>query len=193
MGGIQSKGPSRSIKTQTLVFDATPLIYLCKSQLGVRLSALKVHYKLCTTREVYQEVYTKGLEKRVVEIESLKDMFEGGLVEVLTEREQQNEEDVVKLEAFQLKTSGLHPGEISILQCAIRFGATAIVDDKRARNIARVIGVNISGTANILLELTKLKAITKSEAKDGINRMIKQGWYCSTKDYVQIMSAIESI
>lgn len=190
MGGVQSKR-SPDTKAPTLILDATPLIYICKSQLAQHLKVLKAHYNLCTTREVYHEVYIKGLQKRVAEIETLKELFEGGLVEVLTEA-QQKETNSVKLEEFQLlKTSGLHTGEITIMQAASSLGATAIVDDKRARNIGRVIGINISGTANLIVEFVKLKAISKIEAKDGINKMIKEGWYCSTKDYVQIMNAIE--
>lgn len=190
MGGVQSKRSSDT-KAPTLILDATPLIYICKSKLAQHLKVLKAHYNLCTTREVYHEVYIKGLQKRVAEIETLKELFEGGLVEVLTET-QQKETNSVKLEEFQLlKTSGLHTGEITIMQTASSLGATAIVDDKRARNIGRVLGINISGTANLIVEFVKLKAISKIEAKDGINKMIKEGWYCSTKDYVQIMNAIE--
>ncbi len=100
MGGVQSKR-SPDTKAPTLILDATPLIYICKSQLAQHLKVLKAHYNLCTTREVYHEVYIKGLQKRVAEIETLKELFEGGLVEVLTEA-QQKETNSVKLEEFQL-------------------------------------------------------------------------------------------
>lgn len=190
MGRVQSRRSARSKKT-TLILDATPLIYLCKSNLAKYLKVLADDYKLCTTPEVYQEVYTKGLQKQVAEIEALKDLFQGGLVQVLPERREEiNPENVNKFES--LKSSGLHMGEVTIIRAAISIGGTAIMDDKRARSVARSVGVDLAGTVNLVVELVKLKAISKSVAKEGIKRMINEGWYCSTKDYIQMMDAIES-
>ncbi|MGA2875209.1 MAG: DUF3368 domain-containing protein [Nitrososphaerales archaeon] len=191
MGRVQSRGRA-SPETPTLVLNATPLIYLCKSGLARHLRALAVHYRLCTTREVYQEVYVKGMQKSVSEMDSLKELFEDNLVELLPEEQQRETNPKSDGKILELlKGSGLHTGEITVIQTAISLGGTAIVDDKRARNVARFIGVNLSGTANIVVALVKHGIIDKSEAKEGINRMIDEGWYCSTKDYVNIINSIE--
>ena len=130
---------------------------------------------------MYQEVYTTGLKKRVAEIPALQEMFAGGLIQVLPELREGPDE---------LESSGLHAGEISVIRAAISFPGTAIMDDKRARKVARSIGVNLAGTGNILIELVRRGAISKSQAKDGIDMMIEDGWYCSAKDYMHIMDAI---
>lgn len=190
MDRVQPKGQAGPEKP-TVVLNATPLIYLCKSGFARHLRVLAAHYRLCTTHEVYQEVYVKRVQKHAVEVEALKELFERKLVEVLPEQQDMDSkrgDKILKL----LRESGLHNGEITVIKTAVSLGGTAILDDKRARNVARFIGVGLSGTANIIVELVKLAVISKSEAKDGISKMIDNGWYCSTKDYAMIIETIEN-
>lgn len=184
MGTVQSEG-SVSTKKPTLIFDATPLIYLCKANLSNHLRELGVRYRLCTTSEVYQEVYVKGLEDEVNETEELKVLFEG-VVEVLPEHRKR------KKISDLLKSAGLHAGEIAVLEAAVSLDGTAIVDDKRARTVGESMGLNLAGTVTIIIEFARQGMISKSEARDGIDRMIANGWYCSAKDYARMIKAIES-
>jgi predicted nucleic acid-binding protein len=134
-------------------------------------------------------VYVRGTQKNVSEIDSLRELFEDNLVGLLHEERHLKSDGRIRK---MLKESGLHTGEITVIEAAISMGATAVLDDKRARNVARFIGAKLSGTANIVVELVKLGIINKSEAKEGINKMISEGWYCSTRDYAQIINSIES-
>ncbi|MHB1907818.1 MAG: hypothetical protein ACYCQJ_02970 [Nitrososphaerales archaeon] len=190
MGRVQSKRRSARSKTSTLILDAAPLIYLCKSGIAKHLDALATQYSLFTTREVYEEVYVRGLEKHVEEAHLLKELFQGddSLVKVLP-----HESKAKQKHDWDLNQSGLHRGEITIIESALSLGATAIIDDKRARNVARTMGVNLGGTVSLVLEITRMKVISKSKAKEAIAEMIGKGWYCSTKDYVLMMKAIDDI
>jgi predicted nucleic acid-binding protein len=50
---------------------------------------------------------------------------------------------------------GLGAGETSVLSHAITTGATAVLDDGRARTAARVLGVNVIGTLGVVLNARK--------------------------------------
>ena len=135
---------------------------------------------------MYGEVYLNGLEKQVPELESLKGLFESGVIYVLPESNNVTED----LELFN--ESGLHKGEITIVQMALSLHATAIIDDKRARNVAKLMGVNLGGTVSIIIEFVRMKEISKSEAKEAVTKMVNEGWYCSTRDFVLMMRAIDT-
>lgn len=180
MGRVQSERPAGS-KKLSLIFDATPIIYLCKVNLAKHLVSLGNHYRICTTREVYKEVNVHGLQES--ESAELTELFEGG-IEVL--------ESKGKVRAL-LKSSGLPEGEIAVLDKAKSLGGTAIVDDKRARVVGKAIGVSLAGTVTIIMEFVKLGLISKDEAKYSVGRMIEEGWYCSAKDYMRMIEAVESL
>ena len=190
MDRVQSKRsaqpPEEENETTPLILDAAPLIYLCKVSLAQHLRSLITLYRFFTTQEVYREVYLNGVEKNVFEVEVLKDLFEGGIINILSEEEKDS-----PLDHKLLRASGLHKGEISVIQSALLLGATAIIDDKRARNVAKSMKVNLGGTVSIVIELVKIKAISKSEAKEAVSRMVSEGWYCSAKDYIFMMKAID--
>ena len=91
MGGVRSP---RSAAKPTLVFNATPIIYLAKAGLANKLSHLS--FRLITTQTVYHEVVVKGTEKQVEEALDLRSIFDSHLIEVV---ECDDEEVVEKLRA----------------------------------------------------------------------------------------------
>jgi len=119
----------------------------------------------------------------------LKVLFSDGVVEVLTTEFGKKQAPANDL----FKSSGLHPGEIAVLRAADSLGGTAVIDDKRARTVGEAIGLDLSGTVTIIIEFVRLKLISKSEAKEGIDKMVNEGWYCGAKDYVQMIRAINSL
>lgn len=171
---------------RVLVLNASPIIYLCKSGLASKLVHLRSSFKLITTTEVYNEVYERGFEKRVSEAKILKDLFDGGVIQVATQKTDA-EISVYK----DLYSSGIHEGEISVIALALKLDAMAIVDDKRARQISRILGVKISGTPAIVIELVRSRAISKQEARRGIEKMVREGWYCSARVFSEIIRAID--
>lgn len=184
MGGVRRQGDSEQA---TLVFDATPIIYLCKVGLAGKLSELTPSFRLLTTAEVYEEVYMKGVEKSKIEATALKELFDGGLIEVVTRKNRPGQAKGLTGE------SGIHPGEESVLSLALETRATAVVDDRRARQVARALGIRLSGTPAVIIELVKRRAISKGEARDALERMVDEGWYCSAKLFAVLLRTIDEL
>lgn len=183
MGGVRPRGDPEQ---ETLVFDATPIIYLCKVGLVGKLRELKPSFRLLTTTEVYEEVYAKGIERRAIEATALKELFDGGLIEVEKRRRQPKVKGLTS-------ESGIHPGEESVLSLTLRTGATAIVDDRRARQVARVLGVRLSGTPGVIIELVKRQVVSKDDARNALEKMVDEGWYCSARLFSALIRTIEEL
>ncbi len=171
---------------RVLVFNASPIIYLCKSGLAGKLVHLRSSFKLITTTEVYEEVYKRGIEKKVSEAKILRELFDGGVIHIATQKT-----DAQIGISSEVHSSGIHEGEASVISLALGLDAIAIIDDKRARQISRVLGVKVSGTPAIVIELVRSGAISKEEARRGIERMVREGWYCSARVFSEIIRAID--
>lgn len=178
MGGVRSP---RNATKPTLVFNATPIIYPAKAGLANKLSHLS--FRLTTTQTVYHEVVVKGTEKQVEEALDLRNIFDSHIIEVV----ECDDEEIVE----KLRKSGIHYGEATIISLAYKLNAIAIIDDKRARHIAKTLGIKLSSTPHIIIKLIKQGAMTKQEARQAIDKIVEEGWYCSAKDYSEIISAIE--
>ncbi len=184
MGGVRRQGDPEQ---EALVFDATPIIYLCRVGLSGKLRELSPSFRLMTTTEVYQEVYAKGMERSAIEATALKELFDNGLIEVESRRKR------LKLPKGLTHESGIHPGEMSVLSLALREHAAAIVDDRRARQVARALGVRLSGTPGVIIELVKRRIISKGDARGALERMVDEGWYCSAKLFSALLRTIEEL
>lgn len=184
MGRIRRQGDPEQA---TLVFDATLIIYLCKVGLVGKLRALSSSFRFLTTTQVYEEVYARGVGKSTIEATALKALFDGGLIQVVGRRKRS------RLAKGLTGESGTHPGEESVLSLALRTRATAIVDDRRARRVARVLGIRLSGTPGVIIELVKRRVISKGEARDALDRMTDEGWYCSAKLFSALLRTIEEL
>ena len=182
MGRVRPQGDPEQ---ETLVFDATPIIYLCKVGLAGKLRELRPSFRLLTTAEVYGEVYAKGAGKSTIEATALKELFDGGLIEVESRMKRQ------RLVKGLRRESGIHPGEESVLSLALSKGAIAIVDDRRARQFARALGIRLSGTPGVVIELVKRRVISKGEARDALEKMVDEGWYCSAKLFSALLRIVE--
>jgi len=125
----------------------------------------------------------RGVEKQAKEANELRKLFDSHIIEVV----EQVDEEVVE----RLRNSGIHYGEATAISLAYKMNATAIIDDKRARHIAKTLGIKLSSTPHIIIQLIKQGAITKQEAKRVMDKIVEEGWYCSAKNYSEIIKAIE--
>ncbi|MEM2089191.1 MAG: hypothetical protein QXF52_11085 [Thermoproteota archaeon] len=178
MGRIRTR---RDIGKTALVFNSTLLIYLAKARIIKRLTDLP--FRLVTTRAVYQEAVEKGIEKHAKEVNELKNAFESRIIEVVAHVD----EDVVK----KLKNSGIHYGEATVISLSIELDGIAVMDDKRGRHVAKTLGVRVSSTPHVVIQLVRRGALTKQEGRQVIDMIIKEGWYCSIRSYTEIITAIE--
>ena len=184
MGGVRRQGDPEQ---EALVFDAIPVIYLCKIGLAGKLSELSPSFRFLTTAEVYEEVYVKGVGKSTIEAAALKELFDGGLIEVVSRRKRPRKAKTLTGE------SGVHPGEESVLSLALETSATAIIDDRRARQVAHALGIHLSGTPGVIIELVRRRVISKPEARDALERMVDEGWYCSAKLFSTLLRTIDEL
>ncbi|MDG7016030.1 MAG: hypothetical protein JRM82_01490 [Nitrososphaerota archaeon] len=70
---------------------------------------------------------------------------------------------------------GIHSREEPVLSLALRTRATAIVDDRRARQVARAPGIHLSGKPAVIIELVKRRVMSKGEVRDALERMVDEG------------------
>ncbi|MDH5792715.1 MAG: hypothetical protein OEZ44_11080, partial [Candidatus Bathyarchaeota archaeon] len=96
---------------------------------------------------VYDEVVVRGTERRVEEAIALRRLFNSGIIEVV---EQVDNEIVVNLQ-----NSGIHHGEATVMSLARKLNAVAVMDDKRARHVTKALGVRLSGTPHVMMQLVR--------------------------------------
>lgn len=161
------------------VFDASPLIYLGKVQALDKVSLLSG--KKFIPQSVYDEVVLKGLERREPEATYLNNL--------IREKKFFIEKSKIKREQKAL----LSQADLEVIFLAREKNATAIIDEIYAREVAESLGVKRHGTLYILLLLLQQGTITKKEAKQYIDDMIRYGFYLSIEMYKETMKKIEMI
>lgn len=177
MGRIRSQ---RDSVRPTLIFNATPLIYLVKVGLAARLNLIP--YRLVTTEAVYREVVEEGVRKGVSEVQELNRLFKAGVIGI---------EKADDTTLRRLKGSGIHGGEESVISLALKLQSMVVMDDQRARQIAKTLGVKVTGTPHIVLHMVKQKILTKDEAKKVVDMMVEEGWRCGPNHYSDILRLID--
>lgn len=162
------------------VFDATPLIYLAKADKLEEVEALE--RKKVIPEKVYEEVVTEGRERGEPDAKKIDKLVRDGVFEV-GESGKNNTEDA----------KFLSEADLSVLELAKQKNATAVMDEEYGRNIAEVEGIQTRGTEFIILKLLKKDILTGEEAKETVDRIIEEGWYCSTSLYKEIIDKIERV
>jgi predicted nucleic acid-binding protein len=165
-----------------LVFNSTPLIYLAKVGL---LPLLKdVPGEKLIPESVKIEVVDKGKERAAKDALTIERAIQDGTLKIGR---------LQKEEFFHLlsKIPELHPADAEVLALAKEIGGIAVVDDKVARDTAKIYGIEHGGTAFILAILVALGLITKQKAKSALDDMISSGWRCSVEQYSKIVRMIE--
>jgi predicted nucleic acid-binding protein len=167
-----------------LVFNSTPLIYLAKTGL---LPLLKdVPGEKLIPESVKGEVVDKGKEKAAKDALIVERAIQDGTFKIGR---------LQKEELFRLLSEipELHPADAEVLALAKEVGGIAVVDDRVARDAAKVYGIEHGGTAFILVILITHGLITKEKAKSALEDMISSGWRCSAEQYSKIIRMIEGV
>ena len=167
------------------VINASPLIYLGK--LGALSLVPKLFDQIFTTTIVKREVlrYEHAPEQLVLE-----EAFESWL-EIA---DPQNNFLMKKLQGLQI-----HQGEASILTLAKeliteRKDAIGIIDDLAAREVARTLGITVTGTIGILLRGKKTGLITKNDCKHFLKKINEEtDFRMSIKVYSRLLTELEEI
>lgn len=167
------------------IVNASPLIYLGK--LG-KLELLKL---------LFNEVFTtKEVRTEVLRLESAPEQV--GLTEAFNSwlkiKEPQNQSLIKEFEKLQI-----HKGEASIIVIAKELQSeieniVVIIDDLAAREIARTMGMTITGTIGILLKRVKEKLMTVKQCKELLSRLNRETEFRMTiKVYTRMLEYLERL
>lgn len=167
-----------------LVLNATPLIYLAKVEKARLLADLPE--ELVVPASVHREVVVEGEKRGEPDARRIARLIEEGAIEIV-------EAPASPLADRLGESEHLHEAEQDVLLVADEHDATAVLDERYGRRIARAEGIDHGGTLSILIELVKTDALTPEGMRNAVDAMIEAGWYCSTKLYAEILRTIERL
>ena len=165
-----------------LIFDAAPLIYLCK--IGFSFIFTEFPENKYTPPMVVEEVVNRGKRLRALDAFIAERMIKESIPKVREPKEG-------KLINQLMKISNLHRAEAQVLALAKELNGIAITDEGIARQVARIYNIQAHGTAYLLLRLVYRGKLSRKEARKAIERMISAGWRLSAEEYAKLISQLE--
>ncbi|MBI4017037.1 MAG: DUF3368 domain-containing protein [Candidatus Aenigmarchaeota archaeon] len=105
---------------------------------------------------------------------------------------QDNVSNLIVKQAKQKRNFNLGQGETEAIILCLEETADFLSDDKKARNVAKILKINTVGTIGILLWNLQKKLLNKTECSQLVDELIKKQYYISTELYVKIKSLIEN-
>lgn len=166
------------------IINASPLIYLGK--IGALTLVPKLFSHCYTTLLVKEAILRK---ENTPEYPILEEVFS----DWLKIKEPKNQNLRKRLEEMQI-----HPGEASIialgkeLQDKVKENVI-IIDDLAAREIARTLDLNITGTIGVILKSMRLEIITKKKSKNFIQFLVENTTFrISATLYSKVLKAIDN-
>lgn len=166
------------------VFDATPLIYLAKID---RLELLDSIPQRCLIPEpVYEEAVKRGLEEDYPDARRLQRAIDDG---VLEQASVPDTETVDRLRG----NDRLSDADASVLALANHQDGTAVMDERYGRDVANTESIPTRGTAYLVLWLLREGHLDGSEAREIIDALLDEGWYCAPDLYKSIQRKIDEL
>ncbi len=163
------------------IVNSSPLIYLGK--LGLLNLLQRLFDQVMTVEVVKQEV----LDATTAEYPTLIDAFSNWL-EVSDVEESHL--------SLRLREMMLHKGEVEALVLAYQVNkqrkeSVIIIDDLAARDVARALGLRMTGTVGIILRAVKNELLTKHEALGKIRHLVEDtSFRMSTSLYSKVTSVL---
>ena len=154
-----------------VVSNTSPLIYLSKIK------------KLDLLLQLYKKVHIppKVLEELLKEKDEVA-YFKAFASSFIVEKADE------KMPDFQL-----HGGETEAINLALNKKADIILlDDHKARNAAKALGLNVKGTLGLLLTFLEKKLIGKNEFKALVDDLIKADFRISIELYNEVLKKAEN-
>ena len=167
------------------IINSSPLIYLGK--IGALPFLPKLFTKCYTTLIVKEEVLS---DEKAPEFSVLKESFSSWL----SLKEPTNQQLVDRL-----KRLNIHIGEASVIALAKELQDNSdeivmIIDDLAAREIARTLDLQVTGTIGILIKSLNLKFITKEKCKNFLRILVENtSFRISSALFSKILKEIEKI
>ncbi|MHA1730085.1 MAG: DUF3368 domain-containing protein [Promethearchaeota archaeon] len=163
------------------VSNSGPLIHLTLA--GLLKLTFKLYDLILIPPMVYDEIIVKGKEQ------GYSDAFI--LEEALIE--QKIKVEPIKKNNLEISGLKLHQAEINAIILSLQSKAEIILlDDEEARIFARNLGIKVSGTLGILIELLKRKLLTLIESIHYLKK-INEIMYLSSDVYCFVEKALKDI
>jgi predicted nucleic acid-binding protein len=166
------------------VFDATPLIYLAKTDSLALVDELDT--TCCLPERVVDDVVTAEIEQGHADARPVDRALDDGVVDVRSATE---------LDAFgRLETNQqLSAADAAVLAIADACDGTAITDDQYGRDVAAVEDIQTRGTGSLVMRCLDEGILDADDARDAIDRMLDVGWYCAPDLYAKIRRTIDDL
>jgi predicted nucleic acid-binding protein len=173
-----------------LVFDSTPLIYLTRSSLAEFLK--EIIQPKYTTASVFEEVVCEGKRNRAPESSLLETLFKKEIIKVQTISNKGYLKYVKEMAAGK-EMQPLHEAEAEVLCLTKELNGVAVADDKVAKSVARILGIELHGTGYILGKIYATGKIDKEKLVEKVKEMRDSGWYLSAEDYLKIIDYLKNL
>ena len=158
-----------------IVSNASPLIFLAK----IGKLELLDNYEVTIAKQVYEEILRGGQSCREdsYKIESLVNSNRIKVEEISINKE--------------LDKQSLGAGEKAAISLAITKKINLIMlDERKARRVAKFYKLTPRGTIGILTEALKKNKITKKEFKELVQKLIKEGYRISEELIMELLKDI---
>jgi predicted nucleic acid-binding protein len=167
------------------VSDSTPLIYLAK--IG-RLSLLNGVFKSIYVPEaVFDEAVTQGKALNMIDAFIIEKAVGDWIIKERVEPEVDAEYRFIDT------NTRLGAGEKEALKLCKQLGALYfIADDREARRVSRILNIKPVGTLGVLVEAHKQGLITKAEALQTMETLMKAGFRMSVPVYRRVLDEMET-
>lgn len=164
------------------IVNASPLIYLGK--LGLLNILQQLFDQVITVDTVKKEV----LNPTASEYAILHDAFSDWLIV----------SEIPKSSLLtRLSEMGLHQGEADAILLAYhtkeqKSASVIVIDDLAARDVARTLGLKVTGTIGVILRATKNGLLTKNESRTKIRFLVEEtSFRMSAALYSRVVSDLE--
>jgi len=146
-----------------VISNSSPLIHL--TRLGKIEYLFKLVNKLSIPKAVYDELVIKGKQKNYSESYSIETFIKEKKI------------NVISLKPFD---DSFYPplgrGELEALELAKQKNELLLIDEKKARNLAKIIQIEHQTTLATIFELLVSKTIDFAEYKSNIKRYAENSW-----------------
>ena len=157
-----------------IVSNASPLIFLAKIE---RLNLLN-NYEIVIPKQVYEEI-NKGAETKE-DAQRIKTFVEKNIIKA-------EETNIIN----EIEQHSLGKGEKAAISLAISKKINIILlDERKARRIAKFYQLKPKGTIGILIDAWRNKKITKDELKESIKKLIEEGYRINEELIIKLLNEI---
>ena len=163
-----------------VVSNSSSLIYL--SKIGKLELLKKLFVKVFIPGEVFEEVVVKGKLERHAEVISIENGIKDRWIIVKN----------IKLESALLRFAAeIDAGEAEVIALSSKLRGLTLMDDSSGRRVAESFGLNVKGTLYVVLLALRKGFLSRKEAKECIEKLIKAGFRLSAETYAEAVKEIE--